>query len=74
MTLSSQHPGHAEAGELLRRVLDAFDLKPDGVKCARNLLERCRRVDVVLEPGEGELHAGIPTPPDSVGTSSALNP
>src|SRR3546814_12522072 len=72
MALRRQHPGDAECAQLFRRILHALDLKPD----VRQPLEDRRQVrigiEMRLEPAQRELHA--PTPPLSVGTSSAEQP
>ena len=51
---------------------DAFDLKADIVERHENVGKARLCIEMLLEPRKGEFHA--PTPPESVGTSSALNP
>ena len=51
---------------------DHLDTDADTATVAETLTRIGLRVEMVLEPGEGELHA--PTPPDRVGTSSAEKP
>jgi hypothetical protein len=66
-----QHARNAEARQR-SRIFDAFDLKPDAVEGIGNLFDGRIGFEIIFEPGEREFHA--PTPPLSVGTSSALNP
>ena len=40
----------------LRLVLDALDLEPDHGELVDELVERLVGVEVLLQPGEGELH------------------
>ena len=68
----AEHARDLEVGEFRGRVIDAFDLQPDAGQGIDDLVERGGGFEVLLEPAEGELHA--PTPPLSVGTSSALKP
>ncbi len=56
VALGGQYLGDLESGELGGGILGPFDLKPDGVELGRNLLDRSRGVEVVLEPGKRELH------------------
>ena len=72
VALGGEHARDAERREPGRRVLDALDLQPDARERLDDRLQRRVGLKMVLEPGEGELHA--PTPPLSVGTSNAAKP
>ena len=72
MRIGGQHLGDEEAVELFRRILDAFDLKADVIQRGENLVEVRLGFQMLLEPAQRELHA--PTPPESVGISSAEKP
>src|SRR5690606_18331668 len=74
MRRRGQHPRDAEAGELLGRVLQPLHFDPERVELGRDLRGAGLRLEVLLQPGERELHARAPTPPESVGWSKALNP
>ena len=43
-----------------RLVLDALDLEPDHGELVDDLVERAIGVEMLLEPGEGEFHHGVP--------------
>ena len=45
-----------KAPELRRRVVDALDLEPDERELLGQLLDRCRGVEMILQPGEREFH------------------
>ena len=62
-----QHVSNAEASQLLRRVFHALDLKADGVQPIADFRNGGGGLEVVLEPGQRELHARAPTPADKVG-------
>ena len=72
--------GDTEAGKPRGGIVNPLDLEPDRVECRGDLRDGGRGVEVVLEPGKREFHdipapyAGVPTPPDRVGTSSAEKP
>ena len=51
---------------------DVLDLEPDARQRVRHRRGVGGRVEMLLEPAQRELHA--PTPPLSVGTSSAAKP
>ena len=72
MLLRGQHLGDAKWRQRYGPVADLLHLQPDGGKLVGDLLSRSICVEVVLQPFQREFHA--PTPPDSVGTSSARNP
>ena len=67
MTCSGEHMGNAEARELFGRILDTLDLQPDGIERIEDFRKGRLGIEVVLEPGQGELHARAPTPAESVG-------
>ena len=58
--------------ERLRGVGDAFDLEPDPGQRRGDLLERRRSFQMLLEPGQRELH-GL-SPPVRPGWASAAKP
>ena len=74
MARGAQHAGDPEPGQALGRVFDPLDFKPDGVELGGDRLDARLGIEVVLEPGQRELHAAAPTPPESVGTSSGEKP
>ena len=53
-------------------VVDALDLEPDHRELGHDLVERSIGVEMLLQPGQGELHAL--SPPASVGKSSGRKP
>ncbi len=55
-------------------IVDAFDFQPNGVERIGDRFDRRFRLEEILKPGERELQAGVPTPAESVGTSSAEKP
>ena len=61
-----------ERRERLRLVVDALHLKPDHGELVGEFFQRLVGVEMVFQPGEGELH--VLNPPLSVGTSSGLKP
>ena len=69
-----QHMRDAEAGQLVGRVLDTFDLVADPVERGRNVGDRSVGLEVILQPFERELHAFAPTPAERVGWSKAEKP
>ena len=56
MLLRLDHPRDDEALIFGARVLDALDLETDARQRLDDLGQRGRRVEVILEPGEGEFH------------------
>ena len=50
--------GDAEVGERRAAILDAFDFEADGVEGAGDLIDAGVGVEMVAQPGEGELHRG----------------
>ena len=42
--------------QLLRGIVDAFNLEPDRGQLLRDLFERGVRIEMVLEPGQSEFH------------------
>ena len=72
MLVGGQHPGDLEPGELFGRIFDAVYLQADGIQRLEDGGKVRIGVEMRLEPAQGELHA--PTPPLSVGTSSAEKP
>ena len=54
------HPRDREAAQPLGRVLDTLDLETDTGKGLGDLGQRRLGVEVILEPGEGEFHEGVP--------------
>ena len=69
-----QHFGHAETGELFRRVLDPFDLVADTIERGGNVLNRRIGFEEIFQPFEREFHARAPTPADRVGWSKGEKP
>ena len=74
MALCGQHLGDAETGQAVSGIFNPFDFQADGVQLGGNLLDRSFGFEVVLEPGQRELHARAPTPAERVGTSSGEKP
>jgi hypothetical protein len=74
MRRGGQHPRDPEARQLFRRVRQLLDLDPERVELRRDVLRGRLGVEVVLQPGERELHARAPTPADSVGWSRNEKP
>ena len=72
MLFGGQHSCDAERRQRPRRVTDLFDFETNGGQLVGDLLSRSIRFQMLLQPLEREFHA--PTPPDSVGTSSARKP
>ena len=67
--------GHARdhvGRQQLGLVLDALDLEPDHRELGHDLVERRVGVEMLFQPGQGELH-GL-SPPASVGKSSGRKP
>ena len=72
MPLCRQHLGDAETTQLFSWVLNPFNFQPNTVERIGHAMNIGIGIEVILQPGQGELHA--PTPPLSVGTSRAANP
>ena len=72
MLVRGQHARDLERCQRLRRVRQLLDLEPDIGQLLGEVLRRSIGLQMLLEPRQREFHA--PTPPDSVGTSSARNP
>ena len=73
VALGGQHAARrVNPAKLLARIVDAFDLEPDARQRLDDRVEIGVGVEMLLEPAKRELHA--PTPPLSVGTSSAEKP
>ena len=72
MALGGEDLRDGERRQLLAGVGDRFDLEADRGQLLRDLARRSLGLEMLPEPGEGELHA--PTPPLRVGTSSAAKP
>ena len=56
MLLCLQNPRDDKIAELLGRICDAFNLKPDEVELGAYLLEGGLSIKVILEPSESEFH------------------
>ena len=69
MALGLDHAGDGEGRELRRRVVDALDVEPHGGELLGQLRERRRGLQMILEPGEGDLHASRSA---SLGPAGAL--
>ena len=69
---------HLETEASAAEVVDAFHVEPHGGELVGQLRQRCRGLQMILEPGEGDLHAISPaygdSPPANVGTSRAVKP
>ena len=74
MLLGGQHLGHHKPAKLVRGVFNTLDFESDSVERGRDLFDRSLGFEVVLEPGQRELHARTPTPAERVGTSSGEKP
>ena len=72
MLLGGDDARDREGRELLRLVLDALDFEADHGELVDDLIERSVGVEMLLQPGEGELHSL--SPPASVGKSSGRKP
>ena len=70
--LGGEHLGQTEGGVLLGRVVDRLDLEPDHGELVDDAVERHRRIEMLLQPGEGELHDD--SPPARDGRSSGRKP
>ena len=62
-----EHVSDAEARQLLRRVLDTLDLEANSIQRIADLRDVGGGLEVVLEPGQRELHGLAPTPAERVG-------
>ncbi len=72
VALGGQDARDGERRQCLARIGDALHLQPDTGQRDHDLIEGRIGVEMLGEPGQGELHA--PTPPDSVGTSRLAKP
>ena len=72
MQRCAQYFGDAKRSKFVGRVFHTFDLKPDLGQPLGNRAYIGIGIEMFLEPAERKLHA--PTPPLSVGTSSAPKP
>ncbi len=72
VTIGGQDLRDLEATQLFCRIFDTVDLQPDGVERLEDGGQVGIGLEMRLEPAQCELHA--PTPPLSVGTSSAEKP
>jgi len=61
-----------EGGQRLRRVLDALDLEAEIGELGRDGGRFRARLEMCLQPGQGELHRV--SPPTTDGTSSGMKP
>ena len=59
-----EHPGDAEAGQLRGGILDPLHFQPDGVQRGGDLGNGSLGIEVVLEPGERELHETLLLTPE----------
>src|SRR5262249_37408524 len=71
MRLRREHMTNAEARELLRRILYALDFEAEIGEAFADFRERSLGLQMILEPGERELHRD---PPPAEGTSSGRKP
>ena len=62
-----EHVRDAETGELVSRIFHALDLEADGIQRIADLRDVGGGLEVILEPGQRELHALAPTPAERVG-------
>ncbi len=72
MLLGGDDPNDTERRVLLRRIVHGLDLEADHGQPVDDAIERRRGIEMLLEPGEGELHDD--SPPASVGRSSGRKP
>ena len=72
MLLGRDHARDGEWRSALALSSMLLDLEPDHGELVGELLERLVGVEMLLQPGEGELH--VLSPPASDGTSSGLKP
>ncbi len=72
MLLGRNDVGDDEGLEQSGLVLDVLDLEPDHGELVDDLAQRCDGVEMLLQPGESELHEL--SPPASVGKSSGRKP
>ena len=72
MLLGGRHPSDDERRQHLAAVGDALDLEPDHGELVDDRRQRRVGVEMLLEPGEGELH--VLSPPAKVGKSSGRKP
>ena len=72
MLLRLDHVGHGEGCEIVAGAADLLHLEPDRGELGRELVERCIRLQMRLQPGEGELHALSPAA--RLGTSKGAKP
>src|SRR5450759_3189986 len=72
MLLGGDHPRDGERRQRLGLVVDILDLEPDHGELVGELFDGLVGVEMLLQPGEGELHEL--NPPARVGTSSGLKP
>ena len=72
MALGGEHLRDLERGQRLGRIVDPLDLEPDAVERVGHRARVGVGIEMRLQPRQRELHA--PTPPLSVGTSSAEKP
>ena len=72
MLLRLDHVGHGEGREIVAGAADLLHLEPDRGELGRELVERRIRLQMRLQPGEGELHALSPAA--RLGTSKGAKP
>ena len=72
MGLGLDHDGSGEGGELLGTVVDALELETYVDERARELVQGRGSLEMILEPGEGQLHRL--NPPTRLGTSKGTKP
>ncbi len=72
MWLGFKDLGNDEGFQLFTKVHEVLDLEADGGQSVSQFLAGRRSFQVVLEPGERELHGD--RPPAKVGTSSGRKP
>ena len=72
VAFGGHHMRHTERRERRPAILDAFDLQPDHRQFLDDVFERPVGLEMLLEPGECELH--LTRPSATLGTSSGAKP
>ena len=63
---SFHHMGNAEIRQRRAAIFNTFNLKPDGVECGQDLIQRGFGIKMGLQPGKSEFHRLTPLPPKKV--------
>ena len=69
---SAQNARDPKSRQALCGIFNAFNFQPDTVEAIGDGVNISIGIEMAFQPAERKFHA--PTPPDNVGTSSALNP